>query len=122
MARVARVNIPDNKRIVVALTYIKGIGDTSAKNVLKEADVDVETRVKDLTETELSKIRDIIESNYVVEGDLTQRVRSSINRLREINNYRGQRHKAGLPTRGQRTQKNARTRRGRRSAVGSTRK
>lgn len=122
MARVARVNIPDNKRVVVALTYIKGIGDTSAKNVLKEADVDAETRVKDLTEMELSKIRDLIESNYVVEGDLTQRVRSSINRLREINNYRGQRHKSGLPTRGQRTQKNARTRRGRRSAVGSTRK
>lgn len=122
MARVARVNIPDNKRAVVALTYIKGIGDTSAKRVLRDAGVDPDTRVKDLTETEMSKIRDLIESDYVVEGDLTQRVRSSINRLREINNYRGQRHKAGLPVRGQRTQKNARTRRGRRSAVGSVRK
>ncbi|PSO44690.1 30S ribosomal protein S13 [Candidatus Saccharibacteria bacterium SW_7_54_9] len=119
MARVARVDIPDNKRVAVALTYIKGIGDTSAGNILKEASVDADTRVKDLTETELSSIRDIIENQYIVEGDLAQRIRTNVSRLREINSYRGVRHKSGLPVRGQKTQKNARTRKGRQRSAGS---
>lgn len=119
MARVARVDIPDNKRVAVALTYIKGIGDTSARNILAEASVDADTRVKDLTETELSSIRDIIENQYIVEGDLAQRIRTNVSRLREINSYRGVRHKSGLPVRGQKTQKNARTRKGRQRSAGS---
>ncbi|PSO42851.1 30S ribosomal protein S13 [Candidatus Saccharibacteria bacterium QS_5_54_17] len=119
MARVARVDIPDNKRVAVALTYIKGIGDTSAGNILREASVDTDTRVKDLTETELSSIRDIIENQYIVEGDLSQRIRTNVSRLREINSYRGVRHKSGLPVRGQKTQKNTRTRKGRQRSAGS---
>jgi small subunit ribosomal protein S13 len=119
VARVARVDIPDNKRVAVALTYIKGIGDTSARNILAEASVDADTRVKDLTETELSSIRDIIENQYIVEGDLAQRIRTNVSRLREINSYRGVRHKSGLPVRGQKTQKNARTRKGRQRSAGS---
>ncbi|PSO43631.1 30S ribosomal protein S13 [Candidatus Saccharibacteria bacterium QS_8_54_8] len=119
MARVARVDIPDNKRVAVALTYIKGIGDTSSESILQEAGVDTDTRVKDLTETELSSIRDIIENQYIVEGDLTQRIRTNVSRLREINSYRGVRHKSGLPVRGQKTQKNARTRKGRQRSAGS---
>lgn len=122
MARVARVNIPDDKRVVVALTYIKGVGNSSARNILNEAGVSIDTRVKDLTDTELASIRDIIENQYIVEGDLAQRVRANISRLREINNYRGLRHKSGLPVHGQRTQKNARTRKGRRGTVGSIRR
>ncbi len=122
MARVARVDIPDSKRVAVSLTYIKGIGDTSARNILKETGVDPDTRVKDLTETELSSIREIIENQYIVEGDLAQRIRTNVSRLREINSYRGVRHKSGLPVRGQRTQKNARTRKGRRSSIGSMQK
>lgn len=119
MARIANVNIPDDKRSAVALTYIKGIGDTSAAKILKKAGVDADTRIKDLTDNELSKIRETIEDEYVVEGDLAQRVRVSISRLREINSYRGLRHKSNLPVRGQRTQTNARTKRGRRTSVGS---
>ena len=119
MARVARVDIPDNKRVAVALTYIKGIGDTSSESILQEAGVDTDTRVKDLTETELSSIRDIIENQYIVEGDLAQRIRTNVSRLREINSYRGVRHKSGLPVRGQKTQKNARTRKGRQRSAGS---
>lgn len=122
MARVARVDVPDDKRVAVSLTYIKGIGDASARAILKETGVDPDTRVKDLTETELSSIRDIIENQYIVEGDLAQRIRTNISRLREINSYRGVRHKSGLPVRGQRTQKNARTRKGRRSSIGSMQK
>lgn len=122
MARVARVDVPDSKRVAVSLTYIKGIGDTSARNILKETGVDPDTRVKDLTETELSSIREIIENQYIVEGDLAQRIRTNVSRLREINSYRGVRHKSGLPVRGQRTQKNARTRKGRRSSIGSMQK
>lgn len=122
MARIANVNVPDDKRSVVALTYIKGIGHSSAAKILEKAGVNPDTRVKDLTDTETSKIREIIEDGYVVEGDLAQRVRLSISRLREINSYRGLRHKSGLPVRGQRTQTNARTKRGRRTSVGSANK
>ncbi len=118
MARVAGINIPDNKRVVVALTYINGIGNTSAKKILDKADVSVDTRVKDLNDSELTKLREIIEDSYEVEADLAQRRRMNISRLREINSYRGLRHKSGLPVRGQRTRTNARTKRGRRMAVG----
>lgn len=118
MARIAGVNIPDNKRVEIALTYVYGIGKTAAKNIVEKAGLDRSTRTKDLTETELSKIREIIDNNYEVEGDLAQRRRVSINRLREINSYRGLRHKANLPARGQRTKTNARTKRGKRATVG----
>lgn len=118
MARVAGVNIPDNKRVVVALTYINGVGNTTAAKIVEEASVALDARVNDLTETELTKLRDIIEEKYEVEADLAQRRRMNINRLREINCYRGLRHKNGLPVRGQRTRTNARTKRGRRMAVG----
>lgn len=119
MARIAGVNIPDDKRAIIALTYVFGIGSTSARDILGKANVDESTRIKDLTETELSKIREIIDTDYEVEGDLAQRRRVSVNRLREINAYRGLRHKANLPVRGQRTKTNARTKRGKRATVGS---
>lgn len=122
MARIAGVNIPDDKRAVISLTYVFGIGPTSAKQILDTANIDHSVRVKDLTEAELTKIREIIDQNYEVEGDLAQRRRVSINRLREINSYRGLRHKANLPVRGQRTKTNARTKRGRRATVGGKKK
>ncbi|MEX0748642.1 MAG: 30S ribosomal protein S13 [Candidatus Saccharimonadales bacterium] len=122
MARVAGVNIPDDKRAVIALTYVLGIGLTSSKKILDKVGVNHDTRIKDLTETELTKIRETIDADYEVEGDLAQRRRVSINRLREINSYRGLRHKANLPVRGQRTKTNARTRRGRRATVGGNKK
>lgn len=122
MARVAGVTIPDNKRIVIALTYVYGIGDRNAQTILAGLGIDPSVRVKDLNESELTKIREVIDSDYEVEGDLAQRIRVSINRLREINCYRGLRHKAGLPSRGQRTKTNARTKRGRRATVGSGKK
>lgn len=118
MARVAGVNIPDSKRVVVALTYINGIGDTSAKKILEKAGVSADTRVSELNDSELAKLRDIIDDDYEVEADLAQRRRMNISRLREINCYRGLRHKSGLPVHGQRTRTNARTKRGRRMAVG----
>lgn len=118
MARVAGVNIPDNKRVVVALTYINGVGNTTAAKIVEAASISPDARVNDLTETELTKLRDIIEEKYEVEADLAQRRRMNINRLREINCYRGLRHKSSLPVRGQRTRTNARTKRGRRMAVG----
>lgn len=122
MARIAGVNIPDNKRVVIALTYIYGIGDTYSRRILDTVKVDPNTRVKDLTEAELGKIRDEVDQNYEVEGDLAQRLRVNIGRLREINSYRGLRHKANLPVRGQRTKTNARSKRGRKQTVGSGRK
>lgn len=122
MARVANVNIPDDKRVVVSLTYIKGIGHSRAAQVLQKTGISPDTRVKDLTETELGKIREAIEADYEVETELAQRQKLNIARLREINCYRGLRHKASLPSRGQRTRTNARTRRGRRSTVGGAKK
>lgn len=122
MARVASVNIPDAKRVVVALTYIHGIGHTLARQVVDQAGIDPDTRVKDLTDSELAQIREIIDQDYEVEADLAQRRRLDVNRLREINCYRGLRHKNGLPARGQRTRTNARTKRGRRMAVGGAKK
>jgi small subunit ribosomal protein S13 len=122
MARVAGVNIPDGKRVEVALTYIYGIGQTSAKKILEAAKVSPDTRVKDLTEAEISKLREQIDRNFQVEGDLQRVVVQNINRLKEINAYRGLRHKANLPVNGQRTKTNARTKRGKKVTMGSGRK
>lgn len=118
MARVAGVTIPTDKRVVIALTYIYGIGPAHSEKTLKETGVSPNTRVKDLSEPELKKIRDYISDNYVVEGELQRRVRTNIKRLKDINSYRGYRHTRNLPSRGQRTRTNARTRRGKRIAVG----
>ncbi|MCD7713259.1 MAG: 30S ribosomal protein S13 [Firmicutes bacterium] len=112
MARIAGVDIPNQKRVEVALTYIYGIGQTSATKICAEAGVNPDTRAKDLTEDEIAKLRDQIENHYVVEGDLRRDVALNIKRLVEINCYRGIRHRKGLPVRGQRTKTNARTRKG----------
>ncbi len=122
MARIAAVTIPDAKRVEVALTYIFGIGVTSSQKILAEAKIDPNTRVKDLTETELGRIREIIAASYEVEGDLQREVAQNIKRLKEINSYRGTRHKANLPARGQRTKTNGRTKRGKKVTMGSGRK
>lgn len=111
MARIAGVDLPRDKRVEIGLTYIFGIGKSSAQKILTAAGVDFDTRVKDLTEQELAKIREELDK-YTVEGDLRRDVAMSIKRLREINCYRGRRHKAGLPVRGQKTKTNARTRKG----------
>jgi len=120
MARIASVVIPSEKQVWIALTYVFGIGRTTSKAILAEAKIEPTTRVKDLTEAEENKIREIIDSEYTVEGDLQRLVTNNIKRLKDINAYRGLRHKAGLPTRGQRTRTNARTRKGRAIAVGGT--
>ena len=120
MARIAGVVIPSDKQVHIALTYIHGIGRTLARDILAAAKIEPTTRVKDLTEAEENKIREIIDSEYTVEGDLQRLVTNNIKRLKDINAYRGLRHKAGLPTRGQRTRTNARTRKGRAIAVGGT--
>lgn len=122
MARIAGVELPKNKRIEVALTYIYGIGRSLSRKILKELDINMDTRVKDLTEDEVKKIRDYIEKNLKVEGELRQEVIQNIKRLMEIGCYRGIRHKRGLPVRGQRTRTNARTRKGPRRAVGVKKK
>ena len=111
MARIAGVDIPKQKRVEIALTYIYGIGLSSAKKILKETAINPDTRVKDLEEQEITKLRDLIERNYVVEGDLRRSVSFDIKRLMDIGSYRGIRHRKGLPVRGQRTSTNARTRR-----------
>ena len=112
MARIAGVDIPNNKRVEIALTYIYGIGRKSANDILAKTGVDPDKRAKDLTEEEVAKLRDEIESHYHVEGDLRRDVALNIKRLVEINCYRGIRHRKGLPVRGQRTKTNARTRKG----------
>ena len=112
MARIAGVDIPNNKRIEIALTYIYGIGQTSATKICETTGINPDTRAKDLTEDEIAKLRDEIEENYTVEGDLRRDVALNIKRLVEINCYRGIRHRKGLPVRGQRTKTNARTRKG----------
>lgn len=116
MARIAGIDIPRDKRIVIALTSIYGIGKTSAIEVLKEASVSQDTRVRDLTEDELGRIRQAI-NTYTIEGDLRREVSLSIKRLTEIGSYRGVRHRRGLPVRGQKTKNNSRTRKGPRKAV-----
>ena len=112
MARIAGVDIPNNKRVEIALTYIYGIGRKSANDILAKTGVDPDKRAKDLTEDEIAKLRDEIENSYTVEGDLRRDVALNIKRMVEINCYRGIRHRKGLPVRGQRTKTNARTRKG----------
>jgi small subunit ribosomal protein S13 len=122
VARISGVTIPDNKQAQIALTYVYGIGPKSASEILTAAKVDPTVRTKDLTDAEISRIQDAISTNYTVEGDLQRIVTANIKRLQEINSYRGLRHKAHLPSRGQRTRTNARTRRGRKVTVGGTAK
>ena len=117
MARISGVNIPSGKRIEVALTYVYGIGATRAKQICKDASLDANKRVNSLTEDELSKIRDIVEKKYTVEGDLRREVSLNIKRLRDLGTYRGTRHRKKLPVRGQRTRCNARTRKGKAIAI-----
>ena len=112
MARIAGVDIPNNKRVEIALTYIYGIGRKSANDILAKTGVDPDKRAKDLTEEEVAKLRDEIENSYTVEGDLRRDVALNIKNMVEINCYRGIRHRKGLPVRGQRTKTNARTRKG----------
>ena len=120
MARIAGVVIPDDKQVQVSLTYIYGFGSKFARDILAAAKIEPTTRVKDLTEAEEQKLRDIIDKDYVTEGDLQRLVTNNIKRLKDIGSYRGLRHKNGLPTRGQRTRTNARTRKGKAIAVGGT--
>ncbi|MDY0075016.1 MAG: 30S ribosomal protein S13 [Acholeplasmataceae bacterium] len=116
MARIAGVDIPNDKRVVVSLTYVYGIGTSLSKQILKDADVNEDTRVKNLTEDELNRIRSEM-TKYVTEGDLRREVTLNIKRLMEIGSYRGIRHRKGLPVRGQNTRNNARTRKGKPKAV-----
>lgn len=118
MARISGVVIPDAKQVQIALTYVFGIGPKFATDILELAKVDPTTRVKNLTETEISKIQDVINADYTVEGELQRIVAGNIKRLKEIKSYRGERHSKSLPSRGQRTRTNGRTRRGKRVAVG----
>src|SRR5699024_683255 len=117
MARMSGVDLPRNKRVEVGLNYIYGIGRSRSNEILKKAGVDPDTKIKDLTESELSTLRSIIDE-YPVEGDLRREVSLNLKRLKEINCYRGVRHKRGLPVRGQRTKTNARTRKGPKTAAG----
>jgi len=122
MARIAGVVIPAEKQVQIALTYIYGIGPHFASTILAAANIEPTTRVKDLTEAEEQRIRELIDTGYTVEGDLQRQVTNNIKRLKDISSYRGFRHKAGLPVRGQRTRTNARTRKGKGVAVGGTQK
>lgn len=122
MARIFGLNLPDDKRIEYVLTLFYGIGWTLSKKILTQASIDTHKRLKDLTEEELKKITSIIEKNYKVEGDLREEITGNIKRLKEINSYRGSRHIKGLPSKGQRTRSNARTKRGKRRTVGALKK
>jgi small subunit ribosomal protein S13 len=122
MARISGVTIPSEKQVQIALTYVYGIGSTTAVTILNAAKVDLTVRVKDLTDAEIGRIQEIINNDYTVEGELQRVVSGNIKRLKDINAYRGLRHKANLPSRGQRTKTNARTRRGRKLTVGGTAK
>ena len=117
MARIAGVDIPRDKRVEVGLSYIYGIGISRSREILRESGINPDTRVKDLTESEVARIRDLIDKEYKVEGDLRREVTMNIKRLTEIGSYRGQRHRRNLPVRGQRTRTNARTKRGARKTV-----
>ena len=117
MARIAGVNIPVNKRLVIALTYIYGIGNESARRILKTAGIALDVRTRDLSEAEVAKVRSAIDSEFQVEGDLRRQVAMNTKRLMDIGTYRGLRHRRGLPVRGQRTHTNARTRKGPRKPV-----
>lgn len=118
MARISGITIPDGKQIHVALTYVHGIGPKSSNDILTAAKIDTTIRVKDLTDAELGRIQEIVNDKYLVEGELQRVVAGNIKRLKDIKSYRGERHGKGLPSRGQRTRTNGRTRRGRRVAVG----
>ena len=122
MARIAGVDLPREKRVEVGLTYVYGIGHSSAVRILKEAGVDLDTRVRDLTDEEVARIRDVIDRTQTVEGDLRREIALNIKRLIEIGCYRGIRHRKGLPVRGQRTKTNARTRKGPRKTVANKKK
>lgn len=122
MARIAGVTLPNNKRIIVALTYIYGIGDTQAARIIAKTGVDPDVRVKDMSESDVNKVRDLVEKTMKVEGELRREVLANIKRLKEIGAYRGSRHARGLPVRGQRTKTNSRTVRGNvRKTMGSGR-
>ena len=122
MARIAGVDLPRDKRIEIALTYIYGIGLTTSQKFLKETGINPDTRTRDLTEDEVVKLRDIIDKNVIVEGDLRREQSLNIKRLVEIGCYRGRRHRMGLPVRGQNTKNNARTRKGPKKAVAGKKK
>ena len=122
MARIAGVDLPREKRVEIALTYIYGIGRVTSNKILAETDVNPDTRVKDLSEDQIAKIRDYIENHVHVEGDLRRDVMMDIKRLKDIGCYRGVRHRKGLPVRGQRTKQNARTRKGPKRAVSRSKK
>jgi small subunit ribosomal protein S13 len=122
MARLAGVDLPNEKRVEVGLTYVYGIGPTSARRILKEAGVNPDTRCRDLTDDEVGKIREIVDATMTVEGDLRRETALNIKRLTEIGCYRGQRHKKGLPVRGQKTKTNARTRKGPKRTIANKKK
>lgn len=117
MARIAGIDLPKEKRGIIGLTYIYGIGRSTAQDILDEANIDRDTKVKDWTDDEVSRLRQLIDNEYKVEGALRSEVKQNIRRLIEIGSYRGTRHRKGLPVRGQRTQTNARTRKGKRRTV-----
>lgn len=122
MARISGVTIPPEKQVWVSLTYVYGIGPKTAHDILARAKVEPVTRVKDLTDAEISRVQDVINADYVVEGELQRIVSGNIKRLKDIKTYRGSRHASNLPSRGQRTKTNARTRRGKKVTVGGTAK
>jgi small subunit ribosomal protein S13 len=122
MARIAGVDLPREKRVVIGLTYIYGVGKPRSIEILKRASISEDTRVKDLSEDEVSKLRSILESDFTVEGDLRREIAMNIKRLKEIGCFRGIRHRKGLPVRGQKTKTNARTRKGPKKTVGRKKK
>ena len=122
MARVAGVNIPDNKHAEISLTYVYGIGDKISKDVCSQANVDANTRVQDLSEAEIKNVSDVISSSFLVEGDLRREVSGNIKRLKDLGTYRGVRHRKNLPCRGQRTHTNARTKKGKAIAIAGKKK
>ena len=122
MARIAGVDLPVQKRVVISLQYIYGIGKKSAADIVTKAGIDMATRTKDLTDDQAKKLRDIIEAGYTVEGDLRREITMNIKRLMDLGCYRGVRHRRGLPVRGQRTRTNARTRKGPRKAIAGAKK
>ncbi|HEX7103485.1 MAG TPA: 30S ribosomal protein S13 [Nitrolancea sp.] len=122
MARIAGVDLPRDKRVEIGLTYIYGIGLTTSQRLLQQTNINVDTRVRDLTDDEVQRLRDIVEKEMLVEGDLRREVSMNIKRLMDIGSYRGLRHRRGLPVHGQRTKTNARTRKGPKKAIGVRRK
>ena len=122
MARIAGVDLPKDKRVEIGLTYVYGIGRTSSKKILEQTGINPDTRVKDLTEAEEAKLRECIDKQFVVEGDLRRQNALDIKRLMEIGSYRGTRHRKGLPVRGQRTKTNARTRKGPKRTIANKKK